>query len=106
MISLMRPTLAFDVYGTLIDPMGIVSARDAQSYKPDPAVYALFPENTGAMPGSNWLVSANAFDVIGALEAGWKAVWVRRDERQVFDPWGIEPTAIVRELDELIEVVA
>jgi len=84
---------------------GIVSVRETRSYKPDPAVYAFFLENTGAMPGSTWLVSANAFDIIGAREVGWKAVWVRRDERQVFDPWDIEPTAIVRELDELIEVL-
>ena len=84
---------------------GIVSVRDARSYKPDPAVYAFFLENTGAVLGSTWLVSANSFDVIGAREVGWKAVWVRRDERQVFDPWGIEPTAVVTGLHELIDVL-
>lgn len=80
---------------------GIVSVHETRSFKPDPSVYAFFLEETGALAGSTWLVSANAFDVIGAIEAGWKAIWVQRSPSQVFDPWGIEPTALVHELSEL-----
>lgn len=47
------------------------------------------------------LVSSNTFDVIGALEVGWKAVWLQRDTEQVFDPWGISPTVTVSALSEL-----
>lgn len=61
--------------------------------------------SNGAAPGSTWRVSANAFDVIGAREVGWTAVRVRRDGRQVFDSWGIEPTAVVGEHHELIDVL-
>lgn len=81
---------------------GIVSVEDVRSFKPDPAVYAHFLENTGALLGRTWLVSGNPFDVIGALEVGWRAIWVRRDMQQVFDPWGITPTATVSRLEELL----
>ena len=84
---------------------GVISVREVQSYKPDPAVYAYFLENTGAMLGYTWLVSGNPFDVIGALEVGWKAAWVRRNPGQLFDPWGIEPTAIVSDIAGLSEVL-
>jgi len=84
---------------------GIISVHEVRSYKPDPSVYAFFLENTGATLGNTWLVSANGFDVIGALQVGWKAVWVQRDLELQFDPWGIEPTAIVPELGELLAVL-
>jgi len=84
---------------------GIVSVEETRSFKPDPSVYAHFVENTGALLGQTWLVSGNAFDVIGALEVGWKAVWIRRDPRAVFDPWGVEPTAIVAGLAGVAELL-
>lgn len=150
----MKNILAFDVYGTLIDPLGVVSAlqnlvgddageslielraagfqnyafsngepddlatllanagiaeclhgiisvHEVQSFKPDPSVYAFFLENTGAMLGHTWLVSGNPFDVIGAMEVGWKTAWVQRDPGLVFDPWDITPTLTVAGLEEL-----
>ena len=84
---------------------GIVSAHEVRSYKPDPSVYGHFLENTGAMLGQTWLVSGNPFDVLGAMEVGWKAAWIRRSPAQVFDPWGVEPTAVVTDLSGLSEVL-
>ena len=84
---------------------GIISVHETQSFKPDPSVYAFFLENTGALLGKTWLVSANPFDVIGAMEVGWKAAWLQRDPAVVFDPWDIEPTAVVDELAGLLDVV-
>ena len=84
---------------------GIVSVHETQSFKPDPSVYAYFLENTGAMLGATWLVSGNPFDVIGAMQVGWKAAWVRRDAAQPFDPWGIEPTIVVPDLDGLVSAL-
>ena len=52
-----------------------------------------------------WLISGNPFDVIGAISAGMKSVWVKRSGRAVFDPWGIEPTVTVDTLSELYEKV-
>ena len=46
-------------------------------------------------------MSSNAFDVIGAVSAGIKAAWLHRFSNVVFDPWEIEPTAVVESLDQL-----
>jgi 2-haloacid dehalogenase len=84
---------------------GIVSVHEVRSYKPDPSVYGHFMENTGALLGQTWLVSGNPFDVLGAMEVGWKAAWIRRSPAQVFDPWGVEPTAVVDDLSGLGDVL-
>jgi 2-haloacid dehalogenase len=78
---------------------GVVSLLDIRTFKPDPAAYRHFREAAGGSEA--WLVSSNPFDVIGALAAGLKAAWVRRSAAAVFDPWDMEPTAIVGSLDEL-----
>lgn len=83
----------------------IVSVHDVRSFKPDPAVYEHFLDTTRAAARDTWLISGNPFDVIGAQAAGWNTAWVRRDPMAVFDPWGIEPTITVSELDELIDVL-
>jgi 2-haloacid dehalogenase len=65
---------------------GIVSVHDVRSFKPDPAV-------------------GNPFDVIGAHVAGWRTAWVRRNPAVQFDPWGIEPDAIVTDTSELLSLL-
>ena len=84
---------------------GFISVHDVQSFKPDPAVYEYFLEQTGATQDETWLVSGNPFDVIGAHTAGWRTVWVKRDPASQFDPWGIEPDVIVTDTSELVSVV-
>ena len=69
--------------------------------KPDLAVYQHFLERAGSSPTGTWLVSGNAFDILGAASAGWRTAWVRCDARAVFDPWGVEPTVTVTRLEEL-----
>ncbi len=83
---------------------GIVSVHDLQSFKPDPAVYSHFLQQTGATKQETWLVSGNPFDVIGAHMAGWRTAWVKRDPTAVFDPWDIEPDAIITDINELAGV--
>lgn len=85
---------------------GIVSVHDVQSFKPDPAVYRHFLKETGATVEETWLVSGNPFDVIGAHMAGWRTAWVKRDPTAVFDPWEIEPDAIVTDMSKLAGLVA
>ncbi|MEZ5537847.1 MAG: haloacid dehalogenase type II [Thiolinea sp.] len=85
---------------------GVVSVDDVRSFKPDPAVYAHFLAQSGAVAEQSWLISGNPFDVIGAVSAGMKAAWVQRSESAVFDPWGIEPTVVVRSLGELLQTLA
>jgi len=89
-------------FASLLDLLdGVVSVDPVASFKPDPAVYAHFLHSAGCVAARTWLVSGNPFDVIGARSAGWNAVWVRRDPTAVFDPWGIEPTAVVSSLRDL-----
>jgi 2-haloacid dehalogenase len=80
---------------------GVVSVDDLRSYKPNPAVYAHFLRRAGCTADSAWLVSANPFDVIGAVSAGMRGAWVRRSEAAVFDPWEIRPTVTVTGLADL-----
>jgi 2-haloacid dehalogenase len=81
---------------------GVVSVDGQQTFKPNPDVYAHMVETTG-VEGDAWLVSSNPFDVIGAVSYGIKSAWVRRSDKVVFDPWGIEPTITISGLHELAE---
>ncbi|MDI1309285.1 MAG: haloacid dehalogenase type II [Methylotenera sp.] len=84
---------------------GIVSVDEVRSFKPDPAVYAYARHATGAESSPLWLVSGNAWDIIGARNAGLEAAWVRRSDKNIYDAWGIEPTITVRSLTDLITVL-
>ena len=79
----------------------VISVDELQTFKPDPAVYAHVIQRSGIDSDNCWLVSSNAFDVIGAVSAGMRAAWLRRSSDLVFDPWGIDPDLIIQSLDEL-----
>ncbi len=83
----------------------VISVETVESFKPDPAVYRHFLSCTGSRAEEAWLISGNPFDVIGALAARWRAVWVRRQPQQVFDPWEYRPTVVVTGLRELRDVL-
>ena len=83
----------------------IISTDEIKSFKPNPAVYAHFMRRTGAGANQSWLISGNSFDVIGALSAGMRGVWVKRSDKALFDPWEIQPTATVSRLTELTEAI-
>jgi len=51
------------------------------------------------------LVSSNPFDVIGAINVGMQAAWVKRSPDALFDPWGMQPTVTVSGLMELPAVL-
>ena len=57
---------------------GVVSVDSIQTYKPNPDVYHHFVETTASQLEQCWLVSSNAFDVIGAVSFGMKAVWLKQ----------------------------
>lgn len=80
---------------------GIVSCDDLKSFKPNPAVYSHFLRESGATHNQAWLISSNTFDVAGAISAGMRSVWVRRSQDAIFDPWDIQPTAIIGSLNAL-----
>ena len=84
----------------------LVSTDEIKSFKPNPAVYAHFLRRTGATGREAWLISANPFDVIGAVSAGMRAAWVRRSAQSLFDPWEIGPTITISSLVELAEGIS
>jgi 2-haloacid dehalogenase len=81
--------------------LDVISVEDLRTFKPNPSVYDYFLRRSDSCGSDAWLISSNAFDVIGATAAGMRSVWLQRSETQVFDPWGIEPTLKVSSLTEI-----
>ncbi len=84
---------------------GIVSVDDIKSFKPSPAVYSHFLRESGAIGSDAWLISSNPFDVIGAISSGMRAAWVKRSKNAIFDPWAVEPTITIEDLNDLNEKI-
>ena len=80
---------------------GVVSVDDRNTFKPSPDVYQHLLNITRASAGDTWLISSNPFDVIGAASFGLRSAWVRRSNKAIFDPWGVEPTLTITSLREL-----
>lgn len=84
----------------------IVSVDPLRTFKPDPAVYERLAAEVGEPNERVWLISSNAFDVVGAKACALRAVWVQRDPKRAFDPWEFEPDAVIHSLSELKTVLA
>lgn len=82
--------------------VGVVSVSETKTFKPDPAVYTHFLRQTQSDPEKTWLVSAHAFDIIGADSVGMRTAWVKRSTAHHFDPWGVHPELTVTELGQLV----
>ncbi|MBN0988023.1 haloacid dehalogenase type II [Amphritea pacifica] len=81
----------------------VVSVDEIKRYKPDPAVYLHLLNRTASRAGDAWLISSNAWDVMGAKHAGLNAAWIQRDPAAVFDFWDISPDKTVNSLQNLAE---
>jgi len=90
--------------GGVLDSLeAVVSVDDLRTFKPDPEVYRYLARRLDRPPERVWLVSSNAWDVIGVKSAGLRAAWVRRRPDAVFDLWDIEPDLVVENLEQLAE---
>ena len=56
----------------------VLSADQVQTYKPARAVYELGPQTLKCAAGEILMVSANAWDAVGAAWAGYLSVWINR----------------------------
>ncbi len=83
----------------------VVSVNDIKTFKPSPEAYAHFLQKSASSNSNSWLISSNPFDVIGAISAGIRSIWVKRSHRVVFDPWGIEPTETVDKISDLYNIL-
>jgi 2-haloacid dehalogenase len=92
-------------HARLMPPLSdVVSVDEVKTYKPSPVVYQLLVTRGGLTADRTWLVSSNAWDVLGAKSAGLRAAWVRRSSRAQWDGGGIaEPDLVVATLGELPE---
>lgn len=97
---------ALDHAGILAHFEKIVSVDPIRTFKPDPAVYEHLAAEARAPKERIWLISSNAFDVIGAKACGLRAAWVQRDPKRAFDPWEFEADSVVPTLGELKTVLA
>ena len=92
----------------------VITVEDVMCFKPDPRVYHHLAEKMGKGDSKQamsemWLVSGNPFDVVGARAVGMQAAWVDRlgagwTDGLVRGEMG-RPTAVVRGLGEVVEVV-
>ena len=83
----------------------VVSADEIKVYKPTPRIYQHAASRLGRPIGETRLISANPFDVSGALNAGMRAALVNRSGAAL-DPLGARPDVIVGTLTELAERLA
>jgi len=80
---------------------GYVSLEDISTFKPNPEAYEYFNKKTNSKKEDSWLVSGNSFDVLGAGNYGMKTAWVQRNEKNIIDPWELQPTKIVKNLSDI-----
>ena len=80
---------------------GVVSVETLQTFKPQPSVYHLLLQQANASLEDAWLISGNAFDILGAISVGMHTAWLKRSVKQVFDPWGQEPEICIHSLLDL-----
>ncbi|NRA14525.1 MAG: haloacid dehalogenase type II [Oceanospirillaceae bacterium] len=85
--------------------LDVVSVDDLQTFKPDPAVYDYFLQRSAATKEQTWLISSNPFDVIGALNFGMQAAWLKRSGAALFDDWELSPTLVVNSLENIGEQI-
>jgi 2-haloacid dehalogenase len=96
----------FNNAGLTADLDSIVSVNTVGRFKPHPAVYDHFARSIGEVPGNLWLVSGNAFDVLGARNVSWNAAWLNRHGAKAMDPWELQPTKTIVGLQELVPMFA
>jgi 2-haloacid dehalogenase len=61
----------------------VVGADEVGAYKPDARVYRHAAGRLDAPADAICLVAAHAWDVLGAMRAGWNAAWVAHRERHL-----------------------
>jgi 2-haloacid dehalogenase len=101
-LSMLNPLL--DAAGLRPYFQDIISAEEVRVYKPTPTIYQHAAQRLGRAPAETRLISANPFDVTGALNAGLKAAWVNRAGSPA-DPLGQPPDVIVKTIAELAEAL-
>lgn len=92
----------------LLDQAGIINLFDqvittstVDAIKPQAKAYQYLVDETGVNKENICLISSNPFDIIGSMHFGFNAIWVKRNENAIFDPWDMQPTAVISSYLEL-----
>jgi 2-haloacid dehalogenase len=80
----------------------IVSVDEVRTFKPSPEVYELLKQKSSSSNDETWLISSNAFDIIGAAAVDMKTIWLKRNPNAVFDPFGLQYTRTFDNLSDFI----
>lgn len=85
----------------------LVTVDVVRAYKPAPEVYKFLAQKVNKVGHEDtmWLVSGNPFDIVGARAIGMQAAWVDRVGHGWQDRLGASPTAVVRTLEEVADIV-
>ena len=82
----------------------VISTDEIRCFKPSPEVYHLAARRLDVEPGQLRLVSAQHWDVTGALHAGCTAAFVARPG-QVMNPFGPQPDVRGADLGEVVDMI-
>lgn len=74
-----------------------ISVDAVRRFKPDLEVYRSTASHLGVAPGELMLVAAHAWDVMGALKAGWRAAFVARPGKVLF-PLAPQPEIVAPDM--------
>jgi 2-haloacid dehalogenase len=80
-----------------------LSADEVSKTKPHPDVYALAAKQAA---GDTWMVSAHAWDVMGAARAGWRTAWIAKTERRYLDQIYPAPTVVADDIVAAVRSIA
>lgn len=79
----------------------VIVAGDIDAFKPDPRIFEAALEGLGIPPqAAVFIGNSAAHDAAGAIQAGWSAIWLNRDN-DAYPSSLPPPTATVTTLDEL-----
>lgn len=82
----------------------IFSVGEVGAFKPHPGVYRLAAQHIGLEAGECLMVSANAFDVMGARACGYRAAYVNRYELP-YEETVYQPDYTVKDFTQLADVL-
>jgi HAD superfamily hydrolase (TIGR01493 family) len=110
-VALLSNTQTFGL--EMLDRLGIsgrirtrILSAEIGALKPEPAAFEAVQRKLGLFPGNLAMVGDSwTDDVLGALEAGWTAIWVNRDAKPRPAHPAEAPVYEVRSLDRVPELI-
>jgi 2-haloacid dehalogenase len=81
-----------------------ISVDSVHRFKPDLEAYRTASAHLGVQPGELRLIAAHAWDVFGAMKAGWQAAFVARNGIPLF-PLGPKPDIIGPDMKAVTDAI-